>query len=362
MSSNNDNIEGQPPAKRQRRSLGASDRVVLDVGGTKFITSSSTLTSNSAYFAALLSDNWLESNNGEDDEIFIDQDAAPFSVLLAYMRRGNVKVEDINTDVLSLAEFLGLERLLVAVKVRWYCNIGKGPVHTTDDEIAVAFDQEHGGIMRAISSGLFRYFLNPNDVDAEKEFATLRFSVEAPTPGATPRRVWKLKEAGKPDPEKAAVGITAALSGLHLKGYTHYESQLKSKDTSTFSRRKHVTTMSSGGVTDIFIPNDDEAVEQGRNGRVKQFASVLKDEHDTIRGIGAPAEFHEDESIRSNPLNCTLISRARDACMWLEDNGFVTRENEYEDIFSRHMSSQTSDKKLSLFSRMIVHERGDESW
>ena len=125
MSSNNDNndIEGQPPAaKRQRRSLGASDRVVLDVGGTKFITSASTLTSNSAYFASLLSDNWIESNNGED-EIFIDQDPVPFKVLLAYMRRGNIKVDDIDTDVLSLAEFLGMERLLLAVKVRWYCNI-----------------------------------------------------------------------------------------------------------------------------------------------------------------------------------------------------------------------------------------------
>ena len=105
-----------------RRSLGTPYRVVLDVGGTKFITSASTLTSNSAYFASLLSDNWIESNNGED-EIFIDQDQVPFSVLLDYMRRGNIKVDDIDTDVLSLAEFLGMERLLLAIKVRWYCNI-----------------------------------------------------------------------------------------------------------------------------------------------------------------------------------------------------------------------------------------------
>ena len=125
MSSNNDNIEGQPPAKRQRRSLGASDRVVLDVGGTKFITSASTLTSNSAYFASLLSDHWIESNNGEDDEIFIDQIPFAFSILLDYMRRGNIKVGDINTDVLSLAEFLGMERLLLAIKVRWYATLAR---------------------------------------------------------------------------------------------------------------------------------------------------------------------------------------------------------------------------------------------
>jgi len=141
-----------------RRSLGTSDRVVLDVGGTKFITSVSTLTSNSSYFASLLSDNWTEQSNNGDDEIFIDQDPVPFKVLLAYMRRGNIKVDDIDTDVLSLAEFLGMERLLLAVKVRWYCNIGRGPIHTSDDEIAVAFDQEHGGIMKAISMVSFHTF------------------------------------------------------------------------------------------------------------------------------------------------------------------------------------------------------------
>ena len=79
-------------------------------------TSASTVTSNSAYFASLLSDNWIESNNG-DDEIFIDQDAAPFSVLLAYMRRGNIEVGDINTNVLSLAEFLGMQRFTLGGQI-----------------------------------------------------------------------------------------------------------------------------------------------------------------------------------------------------------------------------------------------------
>jgi len=275
MSSNNDNnnAEGQPPpAKRQRRSLGASDRVVLDVGGTKFITSASTLTSNSAYFASLLSDHWIESNNGED-EIFIDQDPVPFKVLLAYMRQGSIKIDDFSTEVLLLAEFLGIERLLLAVKVRWYCNIGKGSVHTTDNEIVSAFDQQHGGIMKAISSGLFQYFLKQNDIDAEKEFATFRIFREPPTPDAQLRYSYMLKEIGKSGPEHRTAGIHAALNGLHLKGYTHYESQLRTtKDTYTFSRRKHVTTMSSGGVADIFIPNDNETVVQERENQVKQFA------------------------------------------------------------------------------------------
>ena len=305
---NNTNNEGQPPAaKRQRRSLGASDRVVLDVGGTKFITSASTLTSNSAYFAALLSDNWIESNNG--DEIFIDQIPSAFSILLDYMRQGNIEIDDINTKVLSLAEFLGMERLLLAIKVRWYCNIGKGPVHTSDDEIALAFDQEHGGIMKAISAGLFPNFLKQNDVDAEKEFATVRISKEAEAaPGALPTHSYKIKEIGKPGPEHRTGGVHAALNGLHLKGYTHYESQLKTNETYTFSRRKH-TTMSSGA-TDIFIPNDEEGGQE-RNGLTKQFATVIRNLHDKIRMIGAPAEFHKDESKKSNPLNSPAIEGGR---------------------------------------------------
>ena len=323
--SSNDNIEGQPPAaKRQRRSLGASDRVVLDVGGTKFITSASTLTSNSAYFASLLSDNWIESNNGED-EIFIDQDPVPFKVLLAYMRQGSIEIDDINTKVLLLAEFLGIERLLLAVKVRWYCNIGKGPVHNTDDEIAMAFDQEHGGILKAISSGLFQYFLKQNHVDAEREFAIFRISIAGRAPDASPRLRCTLKEVGKQGPERITGGIHCALNCLHLKGYTHYESQLKTtKDTYTFSRRKHATTDSE--MTDVLIPNDNETPAQERNDHIKQFALLItaENENGSARKILAPAEFNEDVSKRSNPLDTAVI---RDSGPWLEDNEFVTCED-----------------------------------
>ena len=368
MSSNNDNNnnEGQPPtAKRQRRSLGASDRVVLDVGGTKFITSASTLTSNSAYFASLLSDNWIKSNNG--DEIFIDQDPAPFKVLLAYMRRGVVMVDDINIDVLLLADFLGIERLLLAVKVRWYCNIGKGPVVTTDDEIAVAFDQQHGGIMKAITSGLFPHFLKPNDVDAEKEFATIRISKEASTtPGGGPSMIsYIIKEVGKPSPGHSINGgLHIALNGLHLNGYMHHENKLRTvRDTYTFSRRKHATTDSEA--TDILIPNDG-VVGHERNGRVKQFAfDYVKEDVEipgpsTFHSIHAPAEFCDDESKRSIPFLNVLIPNPGP---WLEDNGFVTRENEYEGIFREHHKDFLADnEKISIFTRMISKSRDDSSW
>ena len=68
-----------------------SDRIVLDVGGTKFITAVSTLMSNSTYFTSLLSGNWKEridnDNNQDNNGIFLDQDPIAFEKILAYMRR-----------------------------------------------------------------------------------------------------------------------------------------------------------------------------------------------------------------------------------------------------------------------------------
>ena len=161
-------------AKRQKRaalSSCSSARITRDVGGTTFTTSSDTLTSNSTYFASLFR-RWSSSSDDNDDynidggtttnnEIFIDQDPEPFRILLAYMRRGQIRVDDIDESVLSLAEFLGIDQLLLAVKIRWYCNIGTGPIiiglsttTTTDEDIAIEFDKEHGGIRRAMWSGL----------------------------------------------------------------------------------------------------------------------------------------------------------------------------------------------------------------
>ena len=97
--------------------------ITLNVGGTKFVTTASTLALNSSYFANILSGTWAESNDGS--EIFLDQDLVPFRFLLGYMRSGMIKVDYIDESALNLAEFLGLEKLLLAVKVRWYCNIGR---------------------------------------------------------------------------------------------------------------------------------------------------------------------------------------------------------------------------------------------
>ena len=75
-------------SKRQKRSHG---RVRLNVGGTLFETSTSTLTGASNYFAAMLS--WWEGTTEEDDDegIFLDRDPDAFKVLLSCMRYGTAE-------------------------------------------------------------------------------------------------------------------------------------------------------------------------------------------------------------------------------------------------------------------------------
>ena len=111
---------------------GNSDRVVIDVGGRHFVTSKSTLISNSSYFSAIFSTEW--SNDAESESCyFIDQDPDAFVVLLEFMRKGCIEVHKLNVNVLLLAEFLGLDALIQAIKSRAYRNF-HGRDNLIDDD------------------------------------------------------------------------------------------------------------------------------------------------------------------------------------------------------------------------------------
>ena len=133
------------------------DRVVVDVGGTRFSTSTSTLTASSSYFQRLFSDRWASS----DDECFLDGDPEPFAILLSYMRRGHLDLpESLAQRVLLEAEFLGVDSLLVEVKARAHRNLHSGCQDSSDADAAASFDAEHGGLRDALRSGVLpaRYY------------------------------------------------------------------------------------------------------------------------------------------------------------------------------------------------------------
>lgn len=158
------------PSKRPRRTQ-KSDRIVLDVGGTCFITSVSTLTANSSYFRSKFSDDWW--NENDDNTIFIDQEPEPFEILLSYMRVGYVECQSLTKKVLALAEFLGVDRLLYAVKSRALRNI-KPDFDGNDEAVSKAFDMEYGGILPAIASSILPVYLMKKNT-ALKEFTSLYF-------------------------------------------------------------------------------------------------------------------------------------------------------------------------------------------
>ena len=62
-------------------------RITLNVGGTSFETTSTTLAGSSDYFRRMLDHGWREAT---DREIFVDRDPEPFAVLLSSMRSGSV--------------------------------------------------------------------------------------------------------------------------------------------------------------------------------------------------------------------------------------------------------------------------------
>ena len=101
---------------------GNRDIVVLNVGGTLFTSSVTTLTSSSSYFARRLSEEWREQDSLSKEQIVIDQDPRLFSVLLSFMRLGSIDAEQLTTPVILLAMFFGMDKLLEEIRnvaIRW---------------------------------------------------------------------------------------------------------------------------------------------------------------------------------------------------------------------------------------------------
>jgi hypothetical protein len=148
----------QPDEKRR------TDRIVVDVGGTRFTTSASTLTSASEYFERLLSPRWCAE---PPEELFLDRDPEPFKILLTYMRTGLLELskddESLARRVMIEAEFLGMVGLVESIKATCHKNIFT--LHSGSDESAAErFTKNYGSFDAAIRSGQLPglYFGRPN--------------------------------------------------------------------------------------------------------------------------------------------------------------------------------------------------------
>ncbi|CAM4790217.1 unnamed protein product [Rotaria magnacalcarata] len=88
--------------------ISIQSKVILDVGGEKFITCVETLTrEKNTFFTALFSSQWQLEKDPNDGSIFIDRDGKLFNHILAYLRTNKISKDILNND--SLREFLVTE-------------------------------------------------------------------------------------------------------------------------------------------------------------------------------------------------------------------------------------------------------------
>lgn len=95
----------------------SSDLIRVNCGGRTFLTKEATLKDGSAYFATLLSEMWnaTEQQTQEPPEVFLDQDADAFAVVLSYMRSRSSELPPeraLAARVVRLARYLQVNGLL----------------------------------------------------------------------------------------------------------------------------------------------------------------------------------------------------------------------------------------------------------
>lgn len=127
--------------------------VIVNVGGTKFTSSVSTLSASSEYFLRLFSGRWTAG-----EEVFLDRDARPFEILLTYMRSSLIELPEADLSmwrrVLCEADYLGIGSFALAIKARTHRNTQLQSWSGTDEEAVTAFDEKHGSLEDALKTGV----------------------------------------------------------------------------------------------------------------------------------------------------------------------------------------------------------------
>ena len=192
-----------------KRGRGASrsdpDRVALDVGGEKFVSSISTLSASSAYFAALFA-RWDDDAADEHPEVFLDRDPDAFRVLLSCMRQKMALLPEGDAGLfrrsLLDAEFLGIDWLLQAVKVavvdhmecnhkylavvRYNCSahplrIDDKTITMNSEQKVLLFDYEYRSICNAFDKEVLPSMFFQTEVERRRRARTM--SIQQLIPG-----------------------------------------------------------------------------------------------------------------------------------------------------------------------------------
>mmetsp|Transcript_18390 Transcript_18390/g.23861 ORF Transcript_18390/g.23861 Transcript_18390/m.23861 type:complete len:412 (+) Transcript_18390:55-1290(+) len=370
-----------------------NDRIIIDVGGTQFVSSKSTLSTNSSYFQALLSQTWThetetETETNKNFDFFVDQNPNAFKVLLDFMRKGCIEVEQLTSDVLLQAEFLGMEDLIRAVKCRSYRNYFVFESCVSDDETVVLFDERLGtSIMKLVTTGFLpRYLVDSVHKDetsssdtVEKEFAVILLqmttddkfgaSFSAQFNGSHRSHRWPSSDAVA----DYATKITECLTILHRHRYATVEEcelvandnipmGLKSLGRIVLSRKSDgqrnvnreeeaAMTVASNSIQCLIIDcNSTEYLYNDNRSRSsvkrKEFAAVRFDDRTVVseKTFGSASRM-----LNENNADCHstwYLSLTPFVLNWLHKNKFYHREVEFENIISKFFN-------VKLYSRLV---------
>ena len=156
------------PDAQARQDGWSEHKIVLNVGGRRFETTTTLLELKTTYFRGM-----FESAvpGSRVDDIFVDRDPDGFALLLRFMRQGAVAAvlprndPALCTAVLAEADFFGVDALLQAVKAKAYRNVAPTSRFSSDTELEDAeaarlFDTSVGSISEAIEAGVLpaRFF------------------------------------------------------------------------------------------------------------------------------------------------------------------------------------------------------------
>lgn len=194
-------LDSLDPDDRKTESVKLSHIIKLNVGGTKFVTSRSTLQS-SGYFRALLSGNFADAPD-TDGHYFIDRNAVLFGYLLDYMRSGIVSVprdclEELEVEAKYLQIDLDLSTHIEASKpqtVTIECRsvIFHNSKHVHINDIDIHNYQERERIFKALNVDAYPYWNDPARIAAY--LARNGFEVSACSLGGDVRNSYILKKA-----------------------------------------------------------------------------------------------------------------------------------------------------------------------
>jgi hypothetical protein len=341
---------------RRRRDL-----VEINVGGRNFAAAISTLRANSSYFDALFSREWYS----EEETVFVDQDPDVFAILQSFIRLRSIDSTKVTEDVLLQAEFLGMDRLLAAVKCVAYCNMN--PNFTGSDEEAVTgFDLKYQGITEAFSLGVLPKYLTEQK-GQQKDYASItvhetwlapkgdRYSYISEmyvdvhvTDDVTDHSVedGSLPDVVVPDCHR----FLDALNWLHKHGYTARESDFDSMHEGSssiillFSKKVQQRTASTG-LSNLIRTKTKATHEED----CKQFAALvywkMSCKADVQADVGTVCEYSDVletwtwNTRISNHEHDTLV----DGMNWLHKEGYTTQEDSLGALYERFTSCECEE-------------------